>query len=168
MEIVISNKNGITLKTANKVCEEDIVLTLNDSLVPTGTLEITENGEYDVTNKASVNVQVPIPEYEEYDGTYEDITGLYSLTLTCDSNILNSNYYTYSLDSGSTWNRFTSETMALKEVAKIRFKASASGYCINVGTTNGAKDIAYVKQSTSDDIFLTTDSVWYLKRKIST
>ena len=45
MEVKINNKNGLRLLTAGKYCKEDINITFDKSLIPSGTLEITENGE---------------------------------------------------------------------------------------------------------------------------
>ena len=40
-----------------------------EGITPSGTLEITENGTHDVTDYASVEVNVPTQSYEIYDGT---------------------------------------------------------------------------------------------------
>jgi hypothetical protein len=127
--IKISNKNGIILKTANKLCTENITLVLDESLfAPTG----------------------PV------------------LTLICDSSVLNDSYY-YSLDSGSTWNEFTSETMVLENVSNIQFKTGSYGlnniggygYNLYVGTTEGSQDIAYTV-TLIKSVDITTNVTWYV------
>ena len=72
MNITIKNKDGITLQTANSYCAEDIVVSLDDTLIPSGTLPINENGTYDVEQYASVEVNVESsvvePDYSTEDG----------------------------------------------------------------------------------------------------
>lgn len=52
-----------TLQTADKLVKSDISVNPipSEYIVPTGNMEITENGQYDVTAKASVIVDVPAP-----------------------------------------------------------------------------------------------------------
>ena len=87
--INITNKET-TLKTAGKYCPNDINIVINDAnltpeniakdkiilgvtgtyvsdipegyIIPEGTYSITANGDYDIANYATVNVNVPIPE----------------------------------------------------------------------------------------------------------
>jgi hypothetical protein len=58
MQFKINNKNGITLQTKDKYCREDIEIRLDETLIPSGILDITENGEHDVTSYEKVNVNV--------------------------------------------------------------------------------------------------------------
>lgn len=90
--IKITNKNGITLKTAGKYCAEDIGVTVDESLLgitPNGELPITENGNYDVTNYESVDVNVPIPEgYIQPEGTFNvGLNGIWDITNYAKVNI---------------------------------------------------------------------------------
>lgn len=129
MEIKISNKNGIILKTANKLCTENITLVLDESL-------FGNNGN------------------EEQSG--------FTLTLNCASKVLNTDTYTYSLDGGSTYNQFTSETMTLENVTQIMFYGGAGLTYMIVGTISGGNDIADLLDWESDNITLTQDTTWYV------
>lgn len=131
MEIKISNKNGIILKTANKLCTENITLILDENLF----------------------------------GPF--------LTLICDSDVLNSSNYQYSIDSGTTWNQFTSETIVLENVETIRFKNTedTTHIVLGIGTTHidtsDEVDIAKVGgnyATESDDITITENTTWYVYR----
>ena len=81
MEFKIKNKNGATLYTAKTYVEEDIVIVLDESLIPSGTLEITENGEHNVEQYEKVNVNI---ESGGQDYTIED--ALIERTITSYAN----------------------------------------------------------------------------------
>ena len=108
----IINKNGITLKTANTYVNEDINIRLPEEdnsrlipenirqgvnilgvegtvIVPEGTYSITANGTYDVTQYASANVNVPIPEGYIIPEGQLDITanGTYNVTQYASANV---------------------------------------------------------------------------------
>lgn len=57
MQIKILNKNGITLCTAKKYCEEDIIIKLDNSLIPVGSIDITNTEEVDVTRYARAKIK---------------------------------------------------------------------------------------------------------------
>ena len=62
MDIQITSPYGVKLLTAGKRLEEDITATIASSLLPSGELTVTENGTYDVYDKETVVVNVPIPD----------------------------------------------------------------------------------------------------------
>lgn len=108
----------------------------SDYIKPTGTLQITENGAYDVSAKANVNVNVPTSGGVEEVATAAAMDALlveanvgkyYKFTGTTDSNYTNgdlyfvegapkvsikytdnyvSGYIAYSLDNGATWSDY--------------------------------------------------------------
>lgn len=74
----------------------------SDYIIPSGTLQITENGTYDVTDKASVNVNVPTSGGVEEVATAAAMNALlveanvgkyYKFTGTTDSNYTNGDLY---------------------------------------------------------------------------
>lgn len=105
-----------------------------------------------------------LPTLTYWDGTYEESDGEsgYTLTLNSNSLVVQSSSHTYSLDSGSTWNRFTSTTMTLENVEKIRFKIENSSNILCVGTTSGGDDIARITNTETGDLTLTDNTVWYV------
>lgn len=56
MEIKIKNKAGIKLLTADTLCEEDIDVTLDSSLIPSGKIDIVDTREYDVTQYSKAQI----------------------------------------------------------------------------------------------------------------
>lgn len=126
---------------------------------------ITDNTPFDQYPLAVDNLSTPI----YWDGIYieEELVSGYTLTLNVGSNVLNSSYYTYSLDSGTTWNQFTSSTMTLENVSTIKFRSTTSGsaYYLVIGTTSGGNDIYSGYES--DNITITEDTTWYIDRQMA-
>lgn len=60
MNIKITDIKGATLNTKGKYCEEDIKIVLDESIKqPKGNLELTANGIADVSDYATVTINVP-------------------------------------------------------------------------------------------------------------
>lgn len=53
-----------TLKTSGKYCEGDITIQSAGGITPSGSINITENGTYDVTHFETANVNTPLIETE--------------------------------------------------------------------------------------------------------
>lgn len=127
---------------------------------------ITDNTPFDQYPLAVDNLSTPI----YWDGIYieEELVSGYTLTLNVDSDLLNSDDFTYSLDSGSTWNQFTNATMTLTNVEHIMFKEEdvwADSSWLQIGTALYGGD--YIGDSlgnngTSSDIPVTEDTTWYV------
>ncbi len=135
-----------------------------DYIIPSGTLEVTENGTKDVTNYKSVNVNVPTPEPTYWDGSYT-LSGLgYTVTLEVTSGNYIDSDFEYSIDNGTTWNKFTVGTTTLENVNTITFKAISVAYGLCVGTTSGGNDVLYMLVSGNPpyEVPITENSVLYV------
>lgn len=65
------NYNGLGSVTINPIPDHYIK--------PDGSIEITENGTYNVKNLESVNINIPITSYTEWDGSYQEISNVEKL-----------------------------------------------------------------------------------------
>ena len=153
-----SGKDGLSKVTVNAIP--------SNYITPSGSLEITENGTHDVTDKASVVVNVPSVVAEQWNGAYEEIVSGYTLTLNCTSDVLNDDTYMYSIDGGTTYNQFTSEVMTLENITQIRFKTTAVSHnYMKVGTTSGGGEItAGLQSAETENITLSSDIAYYIGR----
>ena len=106
-----------------------------------GELEITENGTYDVKSIASVVVNVPSITAEQWDGSYEEISSGYTLTINTNTNYDALSGIYYSLDNGSSWNEITLEVLTIENVSQIKIKSEFTSGMLNIGTTEGGSDI---------------------------
>lgn len=124
----------------------------DEFIQPSGSQDITANGTYDVTEKASVNVNVPSGVEEVATAAAmnallveANVGKYYKFTGTTDSNYTNgdlylvegapkvsikytdnyvSGYIAYSLDNGATWSDYiTTQTTLLTDVTQIKLKS---------------------------------------------
>lgn len=146
-----SGKDGLSKVTVNAIPDEYIV--------PSGELEITENGTHDVTDKASVVVSVPSVVAEEWDGSYEEISSYYNVTLKKGSYSFYS--ITYSVDNGVSYNEATEDEVVQvpASVGKIIFNQTAgSVYTFYIDNANGVP----VVQPTPCEVGVTEDMIIYI------
>lgn len=101
---------------------------------------------------------------------YKDLYGIevstpsgYTLTLNCESDALNTDICTYSIDGGSTYNQFTATTITLSGIVEIMFKGGGGHTSMIIGTTLGADDIAHLYPNDSTaNITLTKNTTYYV------
>lgn len=141
----------VTPTSGKFLSQVDVAAIPSYYVIPTGTLQITDNGTKDVTNYKNVNVNVPSGVEEVATASAMDallveanVGKYYKFTGTTDSNYTNgdlylvegapkvsikytddyvSGYIAYSLDNGATWSDYiTTQTTLLTDVTQIKFK----------------------------------------------
>lgn len=136
-EIIIKNKNGITLKTAGTIVQEDIKLTLDSSLSPS--YENGDNLTWGVVNE----VKGYIVSFQE-------------------KQTVNPNTTFYSIDNGLTWNSlyYIPFNQAIENITQIKFKiaspsgvASISSQLLNLTLTTG-ESANYILTTNIDDLIV--------------
>lgn len=137
----VESGKSIKLLTKNKVCTEDIVVSafggnnIPDGYIkPEGSMDITENGTFDVTEKAEVNVQVVAKPEKPY----------------IDSSKLKYGAYMFS----STYNTDLSllENLDTSEMVDMSFFLSGRNdlYEVPKLNTRNAKNLSYLFASTKN------------------
>lgn len=103
-----------TSKKITKITYNGVEIPL-DGMTPTGTIEITENGTHDVTEYASANVNVPIPDgYIQPNGNLDvtengdyDVTQYASVSVNISDSPLEDGFVTHTLAGDYSNNRVT-------------------------------------------------------------
>lgn len=94
-----------------------------------------------------------------WDGSYEEISNGYTLTLEITTDALNNELYTYSINNGVTFNQFTNSNMVLENVSKIIIKNDASIYAIGIEYFSGSV-IGGVAGGTQGEFIIEEDTQW--------
>ena len=84
----IINKGGTLASNALLSDYAAAIDAISTGIEPSGILDITDNGNYDVTNKASVHVALPTGEWGQgiliYEGDFETVTNAFAVTTLQD------------------------------------------------------------------------------------
>lgn len=170
VEIKIPTIDGITLKTKEKYCTDDLAISLKEDLIPRGTYPISDNGEYDITNyeKVFVNVnknipsgQIEITENGEYNiTTLESV--IVNVTEPEDSFVKNNIPTTYSNDrveeigDFAFFNSKTLTEVNIPNVKKIGYGAFAGCNSLNKFVIEQDDVICTIDDYTSPAVFTYT------------
>lgn len=138
-------------------------------ITPTGTIDITANGEYDVTQYAMANVA--LPEVFKYSGTNAQLVASYNETYTLadTSFVIGSSTSTSATSIKATVsNRFTSPTIAFGDKDIVVIQRGFVTPTHSASATNKALQIAYAteyytvisKRKTTDTSAKTTRQVY--------
>lgn len=138
-----SGKDGLSKVTVNAIP--------NEYIVPSGTLNITENGTHDVTSKASVVVNISGGSAsEEWDGSYTESDLGYTVTLELGTYGSRNPFelgftFTYSIDGGVTKIPLSGQTtpIVLNSVQTIGFY-DTSAAALYLGTSISGNELGYV------------------------
>lgn len=166
-----------TIPTKDKQLTADVVVEPipSEYIIPTGNLKITENGSYDVTEKASVTVDVPAPvptgtkeiSISENGTTVEDVSGYANAEISVDVpterdyDILPTEYQRveYIESTGTQWIDTGYHASTKKTSAHIgvtpKSKASIQGIC-------GARNNNLAADTTSCNVFYMTNNAFRL------
>jgi hypothetical protein len=130
--------DGLSKVTVNAIPTEYIV--------PSGTLNITENGTHDVTSKASVVVNISSgPTSEEWDGSYTESDLGYTVTLEGSFGSTNYGYLSYQVNGGEVIScEGKTSPIVIEGVQNIAFTKSGVSSSVDMGTTTGGSDVGSV------------------------
>lgn len=70
-----------------------------------------------------------------------------NVTISVPSELLNNENYVYAIDNSDEYNQFTSTSLSLENVARIKIKSLTVDTTILVGTTSGGNDIGTISNS---------------------
>ena len=128
----------IRCKDHKMVDDLRILIDTEEGIKPSGVIKITKNDIYDVTQYASADVDVPIPEpsYEIYNGTVTIDDGtVHFITFTLGGIYPHNEVTTYRAEEGMTWaewveSEYNTDAKTLIKGGRVYYKVDGFDYSV--------------------------------------